>query len=51
MNHLQPVIEKAWENRELLQETETTSAIREVIDLLDEGKNLESLNLLKMVGK
>lgn len=38
MNHLQPVIEKAWENRELLQETETTSAIREVIDLLDEGK-------------
>lgn len=38
MNHLQPVIEKAWENRELLQEMETTSAIREVIDLLDEGK-------------
>lgn len=38
MNHLQSIIEKAWENRGLLQQSETTTAIREVIDLLDEGK-------------
>ena len=35
---LQNTIEQAWENRELLQNTETTAAIREVIDLLDQGK-------------
>lgn len=38
MNHLQSTIEQAWDNRELLQNTETTAAIREVIDLLDQGK-------------
>jgi 2,3,4,5-tetrahydropyridine-2-carboxylate N-succinyltransferase len=38
MNSLQPIIEQAWENRALLQETTTTDAIREVIELLDTGK-------------
>jgi 2,3,4,5-tetrahydropyridine-2-carboxylate N-succinyltransferase len=38
MNPLQPTIEQAWENRALLQETTTTDAIREVIELLDTGK-------------
>jgi 2,3,4,5-tetrahydropyridine-2-carboxylate N-succinyltransferase len=38
MNHLQNLIEKAWDNRALLQETTTTTAIREVIDLLDSGE-------------
>lgn len=37
MQHLQPIIEKAWNDRALLQQTETTDAIREVINLLDEG--------------
>lgn len=37
MNHLKETIEKAWENRELLQEEATQTAIRKVIDLLDEG--------------
>jgi len=35
---LQHTIEEAWENRELLQNTETTAAIRAVIDLLDQGQ-------------
>jgi 2,3,4,5-tetrahydropyridine-2-carboxylate N-succinyltransferase len=38
MNELQPIIEQAWENRALLQETTTTDAIRAVIELLDSGK-------------
>jgi 2,3,4,5-tetrahydropyridine-2-carboxylate N-succinyltransferase len=38
MNSLQTIIEQAWENRALLQETTTTEAIREVIELLDSGK-------------
>jgi 2,3,4,5-tetrahydropyridine-2,6-dicarboxylate N-succinyltransferase len=38
MNELQPIIEQAWENRALLQETTTTDAIRAVIELLDAGK-------------
>ena len=38
MNKLQSIIEQAWENRALLQETTTTNAIREVIALLDSGK-------------
>ncbi|MEZ4837843.1 2,3,4,5-tetrahydropyridine-2,6-dicarboxylate N-succinyltransferase [Flavobacterium sp.] len=38
MNELQPIIEKAWENRALLQEETTIAAIREVIELLDNGK-------------
>lgn len=37
MNHLQEIIEKAWENRDLLKEEHTTTAIRTVIDLLDTG--------------
>jgi len=37
MTHLQTIIEQAWENRELLTQTETISAIREVVDLLDQG--------------
>jgi len=38
MNPLQTIIEQAWENRALLQETKTTDAIRSVIELLDTGK-------------
>ena len=37
MKVLQSIIEQAWENRALLQEEKTTSAIRNVIDLLDSG--------------
>jgi 2,3,4,5-tetrahydropyridine-2-carboxylate N-succinyltransferase len=37
MNSLQTTIEAAWDNRALLQEPQTTAAIREVIDLLDAG--------------
>ena len=37
MNALQTIIEKAWENRALLQEETTISAIREVVNLLDAG--------------
>jgi 2,3,4,5-tetrahydropyridine-2,6-dicarboxylate N-succinyltransferase len=35
---LKPVIEQAWNNRELLSQSETQQAIREVIELLDKGK-------------
>jgi 2,3,4,5-tetrahydropyridine-2,6-dicarboxylate N-succinyltransferase len=38
MQNLQTIIEQAWENRALLQENTTTAAIREVIELLDNGK-------------
>src|SRR5690606_29203625 len=38
MNKLQQIIESAWENRELLKEYEAQNAVREVIELLDEGK-------------
>jgi len=38
MTELQNQIEKAWENRELLKEENTQMAIREVIDLIDQGK-------------
>src|SRR5690606_41142972 len=38
MNSLQNTKEQAWENRALLQESETQNAIREVIELLDSGK-------------
>jgi len=38
MNEIQTIIEKAWENRALLQEEHTIATIREVIDLLDNGK-------------
>lgn len=37
MEKLKQVIEKAWENRELLKEVETIATIREVINLLDLG--------------
>ncbi len=37
MNHLKALIEQAWENRALLSENATQTAIRKVIDLLDEG--------------
>jgi 2,3,4,5-tetrahydropyridine-2-carboxylate N-succinyltransferase len=37
MRDLQSIIEKAWEDRALLQEETTTTAIRKVIDLLDAG--------------
>ncbi len=38
MTELQNTIEKAWENRALLKEQATQDAIREVINLIDEGK-------------
>lgn len=38
MTILQTTIEQAWENRALLQEDNTQKAIREVIELLDNGK-------------
>jgi len=38
MTQLQQIIEKAWDNRELIKENETISAIKEVISLLDSGK-------------
>lgn len=38
MNYLQTIIENAWNDRSMLQESETTDAIRAVIELLDEGK-------------
>lgn len=37
MTALQSIIEKAWDNRELLKEEATIKAIREVVDLLDAG--------------
>lgn len=38
MEHLKTIIEQAWQNRGLLKETNTISAIREVIGLIDTGK-------------
>jgi len=38
MTELQNIIEKAWDNRDLLKENATQDAIRKVIDLLDKGK-------------
>ncbi|MFN8275125.1 MAG: 2,3,4,5-tetrahydropyridine-2,6-dicarboxylate N-succinyltransferase [Flavobacteriaceae bacterium] len=37
MEALRQIIESAWDNRDLLQHSTTTNAIREVIDLLDTG--------------
>jgi 2,3,4,5-tetrahydropyridine-2-carboxylate N-succinyltransferase len=37
MESLRLIIESAWDNRDLLQHTTTTTAIREVIELLDLG--------------
>lgn len=38
MHNLQSIIEKAWNDRSLLQKSNTTDAIRAVIEMLDEGK-------------
>ncbi len=38
MKNLQQTIEKAWDNRALLQEAKVLETIRKVIDLLDNGK-------------
>ncbi len=38
MNQLKQIIEKSWENRQLLNEASTQEAIRSLIDLLDQGK-------------
>lgn len=38
MKEFQQTIEAAWANRELLKESKTTDAIREVIEMLDKGK-------------
>ena len=35
---MREIIEKAWENRELLKDQSTQNAIREVIEQLDKGK-------------
>ncbi|MEN3324837.1 2,3,4,5-tetrahydropyridine-2,6-dicarboxylate N-succinyltransferase [Mariniflexile soesokkakense] len=38
MTELRQTIEQAWDNRELLKDKKTTSAIRQVVDLLDKGE-------------
>jgi 2,3,4,5-tetrahydropyridine-2-carboxylate N-succinyltransferase len=38
MKDLQLIIEAAWDNRDLLQQTDTQDAIRKVVDLLDLGE-------------
>jgi len=38
MNQLKETIEKAWDNRELLKESDTQDAIRKVVALLDAGE-------------
>ncbi len=38
MSSVQEIIAEAWDNRSLLQEEKTQNAIREVIDLLDQGE-------------
>jgi len=38
MTEIRSIIEKAWDNRELLQQEETTNAIKKIIDLLDAGE-------------
>jgi 2,3,4,5-tetrahydropyridine-2-carboxylate N-succinyltransferase len=37
MNTLQPIIEKAWDDRSLLQQTATQEAVFAVVNLLDKG--------------
>ena len=37
MHALEPIIERAWQNRELLKDAETIAAIKEVVDLCDQG--------------
>ena len=50
MTELREQIEKAWDNRDLLKEEKTQTAIRSVIDLLDDG-TLRVQNLQQMDGK
>ena len=38
MENLQSIIEKAWDNRDLIKEEHTQNSIRQVIELLDKGK-------------
>ncbi len=38
MEQLKAKIEEAWENRDLLKDTDTIKAIRQVVDLLDKGE-------------
>ncbi|MGI9526485.1 MAG: 2,3,4,5-tetrahydropyridine-2,6-dicarboxylate N-succinyltransferase [Weeksellaceae bacterium] len=38
MNNLQSIIEKAWDNRDLLKEKETVNAVVEVVNSLDSGE-------------
>jgi 2,3,4,5-tetrahydropyridine-2-carboxylate N-succinyltransferase len=38
MKNLQQIIERAWDNRELLKEAATQAAIRELVERLDKGK-------------
>lgn len=38
MTELQQIIEKAWDNRELLSDETTQNAIRQVVNLLDKGE-------------
>ena len=38
MEKLKAKIEEAWNNRELLKETDTVNSIRKVVDLLDKGE-------------
>ncbi len=38
MTELRQIIEKAWDNRELLKDDKTQAAIRKIIDLLDNGQ-------------
>lgn len=38
MTELQSIIEKAWDNRDLLKEDNTINTIRKVVDLLDAGE-------------
>lgn len=38
MEEMREIIEKAWEDRELLKENATRDAIREAINLIDDGK-------------
>ena len=47
MENLKQIIENAWDNRDLLQEEATQSAIREVIELIDNGQ----LRCAEPVGK
>ncbi|GGD57088.1 2,3,4,5-tetrahydropyridine-2,6-dicarboxylate N-succinyltransferase [Muriicola marianensis] len=38
MEELKKIVEKAWENRDLLADSGTQTAIREVVNLIDQGK-------------